>query len=168
MTAALGALFVPATAGAATKHTPTISKVAPKTTYVGKTLTIQGKYFTRGKGKNSVWFKRDRGKSLLVKADVSTTRKLQVVIPKALEKYMAIKAGQPVATRFRLRVLSSRLGKAYTSVSRSPLIGPEQPKDDGSKANTDASGDCDGDGDQERRRHRRRQRPAAATSRRPR
>ncbi len=146
MTAALGALLVPATAGAATKHTPTISKVAPRTTYVGETLTIQGKYFTRGKGKNSVWFKRDRGKSLLVRADVSTTRKLQIVIPKALEKYMAIKAGQPAPTRFRLRVLSKRLGKAFTSVSRSPLIGPERAKDDGNKVSTDAGGDCDGDG----------------------
>jgi hypothetical protein len=146
MTAALGALLVPATAGAATKkHTPTISKVAPKTTYVGETLTIQGKYFTRGKGKNSVWFKRDKGKSLLVKAGVSTTRKLQVVIPKSLEKYMVIKAGQPAATRFRLRVLSKRLGKAFTPTGRSPMIGPERPKDTG-PAPTDADGDCDGDG----------------------
>jgi len=146
MTAALGALLVPATAGAATKkHTPTISKVAPKTTYVGETLTIQGKYFTRGKGKNSVWFKRDEGKSLLVKAGVSTTRKLQVVIPKSLEKYMAIKAGQPATTRFRLRVLSKRLGKAFTPTGRSPMIGPERPKDAGPTP-TDADGDCDGDG----------------------
>jgi hypothetical protein len=147
MTAALGALLVPATAGAATKHTPTISKVAPKTTYVGEVLTIQGKYFTRGKGKNSVWFKRDRGKSLLVKAGVSTTRKLQIVVPKSLEKYMSIKAGQPAATRFRLRVLSTRLGKAFTSVSRSPLIGPERAKDGGAGNGTPTDdGDCDGDG----------------------
>src|SRR3954453_16925538 len=124
MTAALGALLVPATAGAATKHTPTISKVAPKSVAVGETLTIQGKYFTRGKGKNRVWFKRDTGKSLLVKAGVSTTRKLQVVIPKALEKFMTVKNGSPVATRFRLRVLGAKLGRAYTSTARSPLIGP--------------------------------------------
>src|SRR5215470_10241147 len=147
MTAALGALLVPATAGAATKHTPTISKVAPKSVAVGETLTIQGKYFTRGKGKNSVWFKRDRGKSLLVKADVSTTRKLQVVIPKALEKYMSIKAGQPTATRFRLRVLSKRLGRSFTTSRRSPMIGPERPKDSGAGSGVPtADGDCDGDG----------------------
>jgi hypothetical protein len=146
MTAALGALLVPATAGAATKHTPTISKVAPKSVAVGETLTIQGKYFTRGKGKNRVWFKRDKGKSLLVKAGVSTTRKLQVVIPKALEKYMAIKSGQPSATKFRLRVLSSRLGKAFTSARLSPTVGPEKPKDDGAGGSSTPDGDCDGDG----------------------
>jgi hypothetical protein len=147
MTAALGALLVPATAGAATKKTPTISKVAPATTYVGETLTIQGKYFRRGKGKNTVLFKRDRGKSLFVKAGLSTTRKLQVTIPKTLEKYMVIKDGQPSATKFRLRVLGARLGKAFTSTSRSPLIGPERPKDGGPGGGTPvADGDCDGDG----------------------
>jgi hypothetical protein len=146
MTAALGALLVPATAGAASKHTPTITKVTPASTSVGKTLTIQGKYFRRGKGKNSVVFKRDKGKSLLVKAGVSTTRKLQVVIPKSLEKYMAIKDGQPTVTRFRLRVLGARMGKSFTSASRSPKIGPEQPKDDSANGPTNAAGDCDGDG----------------------
>src|SRR5262249_51156673 len=88
LTAALGALLVPATAGAATK-TPTISKVTPKTVYVGQTLTIQGKNFRVGKGKNTVLFKRDGGKQLFVKADVSTKRKLTVVIPAALTYYMA-------------------------------------------------------------------------------
>src|SRR3954463_8711006 len=99
MTAALGPLLGPATAGAANKHTPTISKVAPRTAYVGSTPPITRKNFPRGPAKKNVWFKRDRGKSLLVKAGVSTTRKLTIVIPKSLEKYMAIAAGQPTATR---------------------------------------------------------------------
>ena len=42
---------------------------------------------------------------IVVKADVSTTKKLTVVLPKTLEKYMTTKGGQPVATRFRVRVL---------------------------------------------------------------
>ncbi len=70
--AALGALVVPATAGAATKKTPVITKVTPKTAYVGTKLTITGKNFKRGKAKNSVLFRRDGGKALFVKADVST------------------------------------------------------------------------------------------------
>src|SRR4051795_990828 len=131
MTAALGALLVPATAGAATKKTPTIRKVAPKTMNVGDTMTLTGNYFRRGKGKNSVLFKRDRGKQLFVKANVSTAKRLTVVIPKKLEKYMAIKNGQPAPTRFRLRVLSTRLGKAFTSVKLSPTIGPAKPKTGG-------------------------------------
>ncbi len=146
MTAALGALLVPATAGAATK-TPTITKVAPKSVSVGQSMTISGRYFRRGKGKNTVLFKRDKGKQLFVKADVSTTRKLVVVIPKTLEKYMAIKNGQPAPTQFRLRVLSSRLSKAFTSLKLSPTVGPEKPKDAGAGAGVAApDGDCDGDG----------------------
>ncbi len=146
MTAALGALLVPATAGAATKKTPTIRKVAPKTMNVGDTMTLTGNYFRRGKGKNSVLFKRDRGKQLFVKANVSTAKRLTVVIPKKLEKYMAIKNGQPAPTRFRLRVLSTRLGKAFTSVKLSPTIGPEKPKTGAGPGPAAPDGDCDGDG----------------------
>ena len=53
-----------------------------------RSSTITGKNFSRGKAKNSVLFKRDKGKALFVKADVSTTKKLTVVVPKTLEKYM--------------------------------------------------------------------------------
>jgi len=69
--AALGALLVPAVADAKAKA-PVITKVTPKTAAVGTKLTIQGKNFKRGKAKNSVLFRRDKGKALFVKADVST------------------------------------------------------------------------------------------------
>src|SRR3954463_14002483 len=111
--AALGALFVPAVADAKTK-TPVITKVTPKIASVGTKITITGKNFRRGKAKNSVLFRRDKGKALFVKADVSTTKKLTVVLPATLEKYMNAEGDQPVATRFRLRVLASKLTKAYT------------------------------------------------------
>jgi hypothetical protein len=147
ISAALGALLVPATAGAA-DHSPTITKVTPKSVAVGETLTITGKYFRRGKAKNTVLFKRDGGKALFVKAGVSTTKKMQVVIPKTLEKYMAIKAGLPAPTRFRLRVLASKLGKAFTKAGASPIVGPEKPKDaaPGAGGPVNPDGDCDGDG----------------------
>src|SRR3954471_24562373 len=121
LTAALGALVVPATAGAATKA-PVISKVTPKGANVGNKLTITGKNFRRGKAKNSVLFRRDNGKSLFVKADLSTDKKLFVVVPKALEKYMAETDGKPVPTRFRIKVLATKLSRAFTSVKSSPLI----------------------------------------------
>ena len=66
--AALGALVVPATAGAATKKTPAITKVTPKTAYVGTKLTITGKNFKRGKATNSVLFRRDGGAAQLAGA----------------------------------------------------------------------------------------------------
>ena len=59
ITAALGALVVPASAGAATK-TPVITKVTPKNVSVGETITIHGKNFRSGKAKNTVLFKRDK------------------------------------------------------------------------------------------------------------
>src|ERR1700754_2758224 len=112
--AALGAMIVPAAPDAKTKA-PVITKVTPKTALVGTKMTIQGKYFKRGKAKNSVLFRRDNGKALFVKADVSTTKKLVVVLPPTLEKFMAQKGGTAVATRFRLRVLAAKLSKKYTS-----------------------------------------------------
>jgi Bacterial TSP3 repeat len=148
ITAALGALLVPATAGAATTHTPTITKIAPKTVFVGDTLTVYGKHFVRGKGKNTVLFRRDGGRQLFVKADVSTTKQLRVVIPVALQKYMAISSGQPVATRFRLRVLAKRLSRSFTKLAASPLVGPAsaKPAAPAGGGAPPADGDCDGDG----------------------
>ena len=130
ITAALGALVVPASAGAATK-TPVITKVTPKNVSVGETLTIHGKNFRTGKAKNTVLFKRDKGKALFVKAGLSTKKKITVVIPKSLEKYMVVKGGKPTAGRFRLRVLTTKLSKRFTAVKASPTIGPEKVKPTG-------------------------------------
>ncbi len=148
MTAALGALLVPATAGAATKKTPVIKKVAPKSVAVGDTLTIYGKNFRKGKAKNRVLFKGAGGKTLFVKAGLSTAKKLTLAVPKSLEKYMTVRDGKPVATRFRLRVLATRLSKSYTPMGRSPVIGPEVPKTDGGGGGValDPNADADGDG----------------------
>jgi hypothetical protein len=146
---ALGALVVPATADAAKKKTPVITKVTPKTAYVGTKLTIKGKNFKRGKAKNSVLFRRDGGKSLFVKADVSTTKKLTVVIPKSLEKYMKSTGGAPVATRFRVKVLASKLTRSFTKTKKSPVIAPERVGtgvSDGAGVPTAPDGDCDNDG----------------------
>lgn len=160
--ASLGALVVPATAGAATKKLPVISKVTPKTVHVGESLTIAGKNFRTGKAKNTVLFKRDGGKALFVKTGLATSKQIKITIPKSLEKYMAVKDGKPVASRFRLRVLTTKLGRSYTSASASPMIGPEQIKpvtDTGTGAGggtgggtgplapvLDPNADCDGDG----------------------
>src|SRR3954454_6123272 len=142
--AALGALVVPATADAAAK-TPVITKVTPKNVSVGETLIVNGKNFKVGKGKNTLLFKRDGGKALFVKAGLATKKQIAVVIPKKLEAYMANSAGKPVAGRFRIRVLSSKLSKAFTATSKSPIIGPEKPRVD-PPAPIAPDGDCDGDG----------------------
>jgi hypothetical protein len=152
LSAALGALLVPATAGAATKL-PTVSSIAPKAANVGDALTIHGKNFRRGKSKNTVLFKRDGGKALFVKAGLSTAKSITVVIPKNLEKYMVVKDGKPVATRFRVRILTTKLSRKFTAVSLSPTIGPERiaPASDAAggaaaAAALDPNADKDGDG----------------------
>jgi hypothetical protein len=125
--AALGALSAPATAGAAVKA-PVISSITPKSLNVGQKLIIRGRYFRLGKGKNRVLFQRVGGKSLFVKADVSTKVRMTVVIPSRLETYMPQSGGHPVAATFRLRVLTTKLSKSFTTGHDSPLVGPRPPK----------------------------------------
>ena len=145
--AALGALLVPAVADAKAKpKTPVITKVTPTTALVGTKLTITGKYFLRGKGKNSVLFRRDKGKALFVKADVSTTKKLTVVLPQTLEKYMNAQGATPIATRFRVRVLASQAQQ-------------------GLHLGQDVAADRAGEGQRQRRQLRRRRRPDGARRR---
>src|SRR3954452_2843449 len=122
--AALGALVVPATASAAVKS-PVITKVTPKSLSVGDTLIIQGKYFRRGRGKNRVLFQRSGGKSLFVKAGLSTTKRMTLAIPAKLETFMVKTGGHAATTRFRLRVLTTKLSKRFTSGANSPRIGPK-------------------------------------------
>jgi ABC-type phosphate transport system substrate-binding protein len=63
MMAALAALTLPAGQAQAAKKakvkSPVITSVTPMTAAVGQTLTIKGSSFRRGKGRNSVGFKRD-------------------------------------------------------------------------------------------------------------
>jgi hypothetical protein len=153
---ALGALLAPATAGAATAHAskkakkyPVITSVSPMQTNIGKTLTIKGRNFKRGRNKNTVLFKRDGARAVFVKADIGTAKLLKVKLPAKLATVLKQVNGSATMTTFRLRVLSRRLGKSFTTGKRSPKIGPELPPapptiDDQSVTNPD--GDCDGDG----------------------
>src|SRR5438034_10897021 len=92
MMAALAALLVPAgPAEAATKKVkaPVITAVSPMQAEIGDVLTIRGRNFRRGKGRNTVAFKRDGAPAIFVKADIATARQLKVLVPTKLEKYMA-------------------------------------------------------------------------------
>jgi hypothetical protein len=155
--AALVALLAPASAIAATKRTyPVIKKVSPLKVAVGDQLTIKGSGFKAGKGKNTVVFKRDGKPAVFVKSGLSTKKKLYVIVPDKLTAFLGSDSeGLAVATRFRLRVLSSRFSKNFTSTSLSPVIKPKagsgttpagtyQQCQDKAKANPD--GDIDADG----------------------
>jgi Bacterial TSP3 repeat len=156
MMACVGALIVPAAAGAATKTpAPRITSISPRILNVGDRLTVHGKYFRRGRHKDTVVFQRDGGRAVFVKADLATTRLLYVTIPTAVGSALAYQGGVPARTRFHLRIMTGRLGKKYTSSALSPLIGPRptttkpgsttpivapKPPAENPKA------DCDGDG----------------------
>jgi IPT/TIG domain len=152
--AALTALLVPAVAGTATAdaakrkkpRSPVVTKITPKTVFVGETLTIRGRHFVRGINKNTVAFKRRGAKAVFVKAEKGTTKLLQVVLPKSLEKVLPVVNGTPVATKLQVRVLSKRFGKRFTSRSSSPLVGPERPPAPPTPPAADPDADCDGDG----------------------
>ncbi len=128
--AALTALLVPAVAGTATAEAakrPVVEQVAPTDVVVGQTLTLRGRNFRPGIGKNAVAFKRKGAKVVFVRSDKSTKKMLKVKLPKRLEKALPVVNGTPVATRLQLRVLSTRFGRSFTSVAMSPIVGPQPP-----------------------------------------
>ena len=142
--AAAAALLVPAAANAA-GHAPVVKRITPKHVFVGETLTIRGKHFRRGINSNTVAFRRQGAKVVLVRADKATGKMMRVELPKRLEKLMPVQNGTPVPTPLQVRVLASRFGKRYTSRSKSPLVGPEKPPAPPKPKQADPNADCDGD-----------------------
>jgi hypothetical protein len=140
---ALAAAIAPPAHAAKKKKAPVITAVAPKDVAVGEALTIRGRNFRTGRNKNSVVFKRAGSRAVFVKAEMGTKKMLRVIVPATVQKYFALKAGNPVPTRFRLRVLARKFGKKFTSRKLSPVVsGPRPPK----AAEASETGDCDDDG----------------------
>lgn len=162
MMAALAALITPAGAAEAAKKKrkpkqPVVTSVRPMQANIGETITVYGKNFVKGKARNTVVFKRAGARAVFVKADVATRRQIRVVLPERLADYLVLKDGQVSFTKFQIRVLAKRFGKAYTSPAKSPSIGPAPAKDEpaataapgtpaGEPPVQDQDGDCDGDG----------------------
>jgi hypothetical protein len=164
--AALGALMVPATAGASVHanasakkkkaKAPVVTRVAPMKLAIGQTLEIRGHYFLKGRNKNTVVFKRSGGKAVFVKAVIGTSKLLRVTVPAKLGPELNKSKGSAVATRFRIRVLARKFGKKFTSASRSPLVSPAPAPGTvvgapgggplPSASVTEPDGDCDSDG----------------------
>jgi hypothetical protein len=153
--AALAAFLLPATAGAAVHadaskkkkaKLPVVTRVTPMHVAIGQKLEIRGRNFRRGRNKNTVVFRRTGGKAIFVKADVGTAKLLRLTVPTKLKAQLATRAGAPIPTRFRLRVLAKKFGKRFTKNSRSPIVGPELPPTPATPPRAAADGDCDGDG----------------------
>ena len=154
--AALGAFMVPATAGAAVHaeasakkkkaKPPVVTRVTPMKVEIGQKLEIRGRYFLRGRNKNTVVFKRSGGKAVFVKADVGTTKLLRLTVPTKLQKEFTTRGTALQPTRFRIRVLAKKFGKRYTKSSRSPLVFLHSTPPPPGFVESQPDGDCDGDG----------------------
>jgi len=144
-TASLAALLIPVGQADAAKRnrtkkprSPVITSVSPMKATVGDTLTIKGRHFRKGKGRNSVGFKRDGAAVVFLKAGVSTKKTMVVKLSSKLEEVLYGEA----PARFHLRVLAKRFGKRYTPNKRSPTISPRP-----DKPGTDSPGDAEDGGD---------------------
>jgi hypothetical protein len=154
--AALCALLAPATAGASVHahaaaskkkaKAPVVTRVRPMTVEIGQTLEIRGKYFIRGRYKNTVAFKRDGGKAVFAKAKIGTAKLLRVTVPSKLTNELTKTGTTVVPTRFRIRVLSKKFGKKFTQLTRSPLVAPKSAAPPPGYVESLPDGDCDNDG----------------------
>jgi hypothetical protein len=89
---------------------------------------------------------RDGGRPVFIKAGIGTTKLLKVKLPASLSSVLKTKSGVPVATRFRLRVLAAKFGRAFTTNKHSPTIDPKKAPSTDKPPVTAADADCDGDG----------------------
>jgi hypothetical protein len=126
MTAALSALLVPAVAGTATadaaqrkaKRYPVVTSVRPMNAKVGDVIVIRGRNFIRGKNKNTVVFKRDGQRAVFAKKTLATAKQISVIVPDTVRPYLP----DNTTARFRLRILSQRFSKSFTTNGASPMI----------------------------------------------
>lgn len=143
----VGLLFpTPDASAASGTRAPVVTGISPSKLSVGEKLTIRGRYFRAGKGRNTVVFKRAGSRAVFVKADISTSKLLRVQVPGKLSDFLAVSNGTPTFTRFRIRVLGERFGKRFSARAASPLVGPEKPPEPPTPPASSANGDCDSDG----------------------
>jgi hypothetical protein len=158
---AVAAAIAPSADAATKKRAPVITSVAPTNVSVGGVLTIKGRHFLRGRSRNTVVFKRDGARAVFAKAGISTRKMMQIQVPGSLQEFFSLNAGEPVPTRFRLRVLARKFGKTFTTDGLSPIVFAPRPSAAGTPGAAasgggapkveppipaPADGDCDGDG----------------------
>ncbi len=138
---ATGCLLVPATgagAGLPALHAaakdappsidtplPVIRAVRPLRVAIGGTITISGRNFLPGRGRNTVVFFREGAPAVFLKAGRATRRRMTVKLTGKLGEFLIGRNnGEKGATRFRLRVLARRFGARFTPFKLSPVVRP--------------------------------------------
>lgn len=114
---------------------PVIRSVKPLRLAIGDTLTIVGRNFLPGRGRNTVVFFRDGAPAVFLRAGRATKTRMTVKLTSKLGRWLlARNTGARAPTRFRLRVLARRFGARFTPQKLSPVVLPETSRD-GSGAN---------------------------------
>lgn len=112
-------------APAATAPLPVVKSVKPLRLAIGDTLTIVGRNFLAGKGRNTVVFFRDGAPAVFLRAGTATKTQIKVTLTSKLGRWLTpLNNGDRGPTRFRLRVLSKRFGARFTPRKLSPVVLP--------------------------------------------
>jgi hypothetical protein len=110
---------------------PVIKRVKPLRLELGGTLTIIGRHFLPGKGRNTVVFFREGAPAIFLRAGRATKTRIKVKLTSKLGKYLIGRNnGERGPTRFRLRVLTTRFGAHFTPLKLSPIVLPVSHPDD--------------------------------------
>jgi hypothetical protein len=144
--AVIAAALLAGSAFAATPS-PVITSFSPAQVRVGQPLVINGKNFRKGA---KVYFTRTSdGKTVVAKATKVTSKRIEVVVPPDVDKFLTLDAAQQKQpTRFKIRIFSKTFSK-YTKAAKSPLIAPAGANTPGGGTvgtGTTPTSDCDADG----------------------
>jgi hypothetical protein len=121
-----------ATTPRVTTPLPVIERVKPLRLTIGEKLTIVGRHFIPGAGRNTVVFLRDGAPAVFLRAGRATRTRMTVRLTSKLGRHLiGLNNGEKGATRFRLRVLARRFGARFTPRRLSPLVLPAESGDDG-------------------------------------
>lgn len=133
MLSLLGVLACVPAADARTKR-PVVKSVSPLSVSVGEVMTVKGRRFIPGHGENVVVLISKDRRVRYVRSENSTKRRITITIPAKVERLLDVVNGERAATRFRVKVITRRMGRPSRRAVAKPTIGP------------DVGGDCDNDG----------------------
>jgi Bacterial TSP3 repeat len=129
---------------------PVVKSVRPLQLKIGQRLTIRGSGFLPGRHKDTVVFLGSGKRVVWVKADNATRKSITLLLPTKLAVLLADQSGKQQPTRLQVRVIARKSGRAFTKLSRSPIVSPNSilpgtPQAEPCPGYSNASADSDGD-----------------------
>ena len=120
------ALTLPLAAPAsAPSGAPRLAPLGSTGVTVGQAITLKGRGFVPGRGRDVVILQRPGARSIFVRADRATTTRVTVTLPSCrVLPFLDWRDGAPQPTRFRVSVLGHRLSALPAAQSLTVLPGP--------------------------------------------